>query len=334
MNLFYNYDMEEKIRWQKKSYRQQEENIAMNKRVVALLIISLSILSGCGNNVNNTTDVQVDPVLEEVSEAASVEQTEEESTSEQETETVTLDFVDVFGEHYETTIKPDVPKHDYLNDGFIRDGYKLTYEDDNYTSRLGIDVSRHQGKINWEKVKAQGVEFAFLRIGYRGYGSEGKICLDQRFYENIKGAQDEGIDVGVYFFSQAISEEEALEEAKFVIDALDGYTLQLPVVYDPESILDDVARTDDVTGEQFTKNTIVFCDSIKENGYEPMIYSNMLWEAFEFDLSQLTEIPIWYADYEEFPQTPYHFVFWQYTNEGRISGIDGNMDLDIQIIRF
>ena len=334
MNLFYNYDMEEKIRWQKKSYRQQEENIAMNKRVVALLIISLSILSGCGNNVNNTTDVQVDPVLEEVSEAASVEQAEEESTSEQETETVTLDFVDVFGEHYETTIKPDVPKHDYLNDGFIRDGYKLTYEDDNYTSRLGIDVSRHQGKINWEKVKAQGVEFAFLRIGYRGYGSEGKICLDQRFYENIKGAQDEGIDVGVYFFSQAISEEEALEEAKFVIDALDGYTLQLPVVYDPESILDDVARTDDVTGEQFTKNTIVFCDSIKENGYEPMIYSNMLWEAFEFDLSQLTEIPIWYADYEEFPQTPYHFVFWQYTNEGRISGIDGNMDLDIQIIRF
>ena len=332
----------------------------MNKRVVALLIISLSILSGCGSNVNNTTDVQVDPgsdttnevltqdtllepdedsktsdpVLEEVSEAASVEQAEEESTSEQKTETTTLDFVDVFGEHYETTIKPDVPKHDYLNDGFIRDGYKLTYEDDNYTSRLGIDVSRHQGKINWEKVKAQGVEFAFLRIGYRGYGSEGKICLDQRFYENIKGAQDVGIDVGVYFFSQAISEEEALEEAKFVIDALDGYTLQLPVVYDPESILDDVARTDDVSGEQFTKNTIVFCDSIKENGYEPMIYSNMLWEAFEFDLSQLTEIPIWYADYEEFPQTPYHFVFWQYTNEGRISGIDGNMDLDIQIIRF
>ena len=114
---------------------------------------------------------------------------------------------------------------------------------------------------------------------------------------------------------------------------MEGYKLKLPVVYDPESILDDVARTDDVTGEQFTKNTIVFCESIRENGYEPMIYSNMLWEAFEFDLSQLTTIPIWYADYEEFPQTPYHFVFWQYTNEGCVSGIDGNMDLDIQIIK-
>ena len=244
-----------------------------------------------------------------------------------------LKFVDVFGEEYETTIKPDVPKHTYFNEHFSRSGEVLQYEDDVYTSRFGIDVSRHQGKINWEKVKSQGVEFAFLRIGYRGYGKEGKLNLDQRFYDNIKGAQEVGIDVGVYFFSQAINEEEALEEAKFVVDSLEGYSLQLPVVYDPESILDDVARTDDVSGEQFTKNTLVFCNSIKENGFEPMIYSNMLWEAFEFDLCQLTDIPIWYADYEEFPQTPYHFVFWQYTNEGRISGIDGNMDLDIQIIK-
>ncbi len=245
---------------------------------------------------------------------------------------VILEFVDVFGESYETTIKEDVPKHEYDKGKFVRDGNKLSYDDEKYTSRLGIDVSRHQGKINWEEVKAYGVDFAFIRIGYRGYGNAGNINLDKRFYENIKGAQSVGIDVGVYFFSQAINEEEALEEAKFVIDSLRGYELQLPVVYDPESILDDVARTDDVTGEQFTKNTIVFCDAIRENGYEPMIYSNMLWETFEFDLSQLTDLPIWYADYEALPQTPYHFIFWQYTNEGRVKGIDGNMDLNIQII--
>lgn len=347
------------------------ENYRMKRWVIALLIMSLCVAGGCGSEAKGSVEQRIDTstenVSEEVSEAApeegtfeeiivesvaeestseenaseeetsgentSDENTSEENTPEQEAEVVTLDFVDVFGEHYETTIKPDVPKHDYLNDNFSRDGYKLTYEDDNYSSRLGIDVSRHQGKIDWEKVKAQGVEFAFLRIGYRGYGKEGSINLDKRFHENIKGAQDAGIDVGVYFFSQAVSEEEALEEAKFVLDALDGSKLQLPVVYDPESILDDVARTDDVSGEQFTRNTIVFCDSIRENGYEPMIYSNMLWEAFEFDLSQLSEIPVWYADYEEFPQTPYHFVFWQYTNEGRISGIDGEMDYDIQIIK-
>jgi GH25 family lysozyme M1 (1,4-beta-N-acetylmuramidase) len=270
--------------------------------------------------------------LEESLEESDTEEIKEE-LKEEEKDDVVLKFVDVFGEEYETTIKADVPKHDYLDSSFSRDGNLLTYDDNQYTSRFGIDVSKHQGKINWEKVKSQGVEFAFIRIGYRGYGKSGSINLDQRFYENIKAAQAAGIDVGVYFFSQAINEEEALEEAKFVIDSLEGYELQLPVVYDPESILDDVARTDDVSGEQFTKNTIVFCDAISENGYEPMIYSNMLWEAFNFDLSQLTEIPIWYADYEELPQTPYHFAFWQYTNEGRISGIDGAMDLDIQIMK-
>ncbi len=244
-----------------------------------------------------------------------------------------LKFVDVFGQEYETVINPAVPKHDYNNDCFIRNSSFLTYEDESYTSRIGIDVSRYQGRINWAKVKEQGIEFVFIRIGYRGYGKAGNINLDQRFYENIEGAQAAGIDVGVYFFSQAINEDDPLEEAAFVAESLKGYELQLPVVYDPESILDDVARTDDVSGEQFTKNAIVFCNSIREKGYEPMIYSNMLWEAFEFDLSQLTDIPIWYADYEVFPQTPYHFVFWQYTNEGKINGIAGLMDIDIQMIK-
>ena len=204
-----------------------------------------------------------------------------------------LKFVDVFGEEYETVINPAVPGHDYDNDRFTRENYFVSYDDGYYTSRVGIDVSKHQGRINWSRVKEQGIDFAFIRIGYRGYGEEGSINLDQRFYENIEGAQAAGIDTGVYFFSQAVNEEEALEEAAFVIDSLKGYELQLPVVYDPESILDDVARTDDVSGEQFTKNAVAFCGSIRENGYDPMIYSNMLWEAFELDLTQLTEIPIW-----------------------------------------
>lgn len=327
----------------------------MKKLVVGFMMLLIFALSGCGNSENidandaaNTATVgdsiveaehlisavETDYEASAVTEAASSEDSvEEENTPKTDPEIITLDFVDVFGEHYETTINPDVPKHDYTDESFIHDGYKLSYEDANYTSRLGIDVSRHQGKINWEEVKSQGIEFAFIRVGFRGYGKAGNIKIDQRFYENIEEAQKAGIDVGVYFFSQAINEEEALEEAKFVIDSLEGYTLQLPVVYDPESILDDVARTDDVSGEQFTKNTRAFCDSIRENGYEAMIYSNMLWEAFELDLSQLKDIPVWYADYEEFPQTPYHFEFWQYTNEGRVSGIDGDMDFDIQIIR-
>ena len=101
-------------------------------------------------------------------------------------------------------------------------------------------------------------------------------------------------------------------------------------MYDPESILDDEARTDNVSGEQFTENTLLFCSLISEAGYKPMIYSNMLWEAFQFDMSKLVDYPFWYADYELKPQTPYKY--WQYTNEGYVDGISGRTDLDIEII--
>lgn len=213
----------------------------------------------------------------------------------------------------------------------IKEG-KMIYKDDKYSSRLGVDVSHHQGKIDWEKVKEDGYEFAIIRIGYRGYGTEGTLNLDNRFHENIKDAQRAGLDVGVYFFAQAINEEEALEEAEFVLKHLKGYELDLPVAYDPESILYDEARTDDVTGEQFTKNAKVFCKRIRKAGYEPMIYSNMLWEAYELDLKKLSDYPIWYADYEPLPQTPYDFVMWQYTSSGTVDGIKGRVDLNIQFV--
>ena len=276
--------------------------------------------------VNQETDT------EEAPEKAEEEKAEEKTEDESEEEPWILDFVDVFGEHYLTEILPDVEKHDYINECFTHSGDKLSYEgDDRYKYRLGVDVSHHQGSIDWEKVRAQGYEFAFLRIGYRGYGSAGVLGADREFESNYKKAVNAGLDVGVYFFAQAVNEEEALEEADFVLKLLDGKELQLPVVYDPESILDDVARTDDVSGEQFTKNTRVFADRIRDAGYEPMIYNNMLWEAFEFDLSQLRDLEIWYADYELLPQTPYHFSFWQYSNEGRVDGISGVCDLDIEL---
>lgn len=139
--------------------------------------------------------------------------------------------------------------------------------------------------------------------------------------------------MGVYFFSQAVNEEEAKEEADFVLEHLKGKELQMPVVYDPEHILEDEARTDGVTGEQFTQNAKVFCKEIEEAGYDAMIYSNMLWEAYELDLKVLEEYPIWYADYELKPQTPYRFEFWQYTNQGAVDGIEGETDLNIQLIK-
>lgn len=243
-----------------------------------------------------------------------------------------LEFVDAFGNPYKVKINPDIARKKYRDKNFSYKEGKMIYKDDKYSSRLGVDVSHHQGKIDWEKVKEDGYEFAIIRIGYRGYGTEGTLNLDNRFHENIKDAQRAGLDVGVYFFAQAINEEEALEEAEFVLKHLKGYKLELPVAYDPESILYDEARTDDVTGEQFTKNAKVFCKRIRKAGYEPMIYSNMLWEAYELDLEKLSDYPIWYADYEPLPQTPYDFVMWQYTSSGTVNGIKGRVDLNIQFV--
>ena len=287
----------------------------------SVLISAMTVLASCG-----TAPAEADETLS-VSEA----ETELSENVQEKEEPEILHFVDVYGQEYSTEIREDVEKHAYDWKNLIREGERLSYDDEEYTSRFGIDVSHHQGDIDWEKVRAEGVTFAFIRIGYRGYGKEGKICPDTRALENIKEAQAQGIDVGVYFFSQAVSEAEALEEADFVLSSLENIDLQLPVVYDPESILDDEARTDNVTGEQFTKNTRVFCDTVREAGYEPMIYSNMLWEAYEFDLAQLSDLDIWYADYEKEPQTPYHFTFWQYSNEGTIDGIEGAVDLNLQI---
>lgn len=294
------------------------------------LIPAALLLTSCSGKAAEKTSGQEVQEAGKNTEAAS----KEGDAAEKETkEPEILHFVDVYQNPYQVEINPNVEKHDYKDEAFVHNGDRLSYEgDSNYTYRLGVDVSEHQGYVDWQALKDSGFEFAFIRLGYRGYGQEGRICLDREFHRNIQNAQAAGFDVGVYFFAQAVNEEEALEEANFVLQNLEGYTLQLPVVYDPESILDDEARTDNVSGEQFTKNTEVFCSAVADAGYDPMIYANMLWEAFELDLEELSEYPLWYADYEPVPQTPYHFRFWQYTNQGQVPGITGNTDLNIEMV--
>lgn len=244
-------------------------------------------------------------------------------------------FRDVFGAPYKAKLNRSIPLCPYDKNSFVHEGYKVNYEDEHYYSQLGIDVSRHIGDIDWNRVKADGYEFAIVRLAYRTYGiRSGTLNLDKNFLKNFCGAQDSGLEVGVYVYSQAINEMEAIEEADFVIDELERNHLEpeLPIVYDPESVIDDIARTDHVTPAQFTLNAIAFCKRVKERGYVPMIYANMLWEAYKLDLSRLPDIPIWYADYEEYPQTPYMFEYWQYTNEGRVDGIESPVDIDIRLI--
>lgn len=204
-------------------------------------------------------------------------------------------------------------------------------EDGEKRTRFGIDVSSHQGLIDWERAAADGVEFAFIRIGYRGYET-GRIVEDARFRRNIELAQAAGIEVGVYFFSQAISPEEGAEEADFVLSVLSecGAAPQLPIVFDWEHPSDeDPARTDDVSGEVQTAACRAFCDRIAEAGYSPCYYATIDMALFRYDLEKLKDIPLWLAEYTAETYFPYEYAIWQYTSSGEIDGIEGLTDFNI-----
>ena len=192
----------------------------------------------------------------------------------------------------------------------------------------GIDVSKFQGNIDWQQVKEAGIEFVILRLGIRGYGS-GELKTDERFYENYRGATEAGIKVGVYFFSAAIDETEAVEEADYVLRTIEGLAIEMPVVFDTEPILYDDARTDDLTPDQLTKITCAFCDRIRAGGYEPMIYANSKRFTTVLHLEQLEAYDKWLADYRNKPDYPYAFKMWQFTEKGSVPGIDGNVDIDL-----
>lgn len=201
-------------------------------------------------------------------------------------------------------------------------------------ARSGVDVSYYQGAVDWEKVKADGIDFALIRLGYRGY-SEGKLNLDQRFEENFANAKAAGLEVGVYFFAQATTPEEAEEEADFVLSVLNGRALDYPVVYDWETIdHDESARTEGMTGEQIAACAAAFSDKIKEAGYQPMVYFNTSLGYLQLDLSQIKEHPFWLAQYQPYPDFYYRFDLWQYTHEGQVDGIAGHVDLNLDLRPF
>lgn len=242
----------------------------------------------------------------------------------------TFRYIDAMEEWHETTLNPDAPRNNYIKECFaLQDGKMAYIGDGRYKSRLGCDISRHDGKVDWQAMREWGIEFVMLRIGYRTYQG-GVVTADEKFTENYAGARAQGLDVGVYFFSQAITKEEALEEADSVIKWLEGKELQLPVVFDPESISWDEARTDGIEGSVFNMTTRTFCERVEAAGYSPMVYSNMIWEADMFDMADISQWPVWYADYEEKPQTPYSFVMWQYTAFGEVPGCTAQKtDLDV-----
>ena len=224
----------------------------------------------------------------------------------------------------------------YDGDAFVVKNGFLTYQGD-APSYVGIDVSSHQGQIDWAQVAAAGVDFAMIRVGYRGY-TVGSINKDAYFDYNIQNALANGLEVGVYFFSQATTEEEALEEARQTLDWIRGYDITYPVVFDWEEVDEEGSRSQGADGQTVTQCALAFCGAVEDAGYLAMTYgSPSKIYAGGLDLSQLQDYPFWLAHYTT-GWTPtsfrHHYHMWQYSSNGTVPGIQGRVDLDLCLTDF
>ena len=218
-------------------------------------------------------------------------------------------------------------RNTYEPEGFYEENGIRFYKAEGVVGTAGIDVSAYQSSIDWEQVKQSGIEFAMIRQGYRGY-STGKLDLDDCFLTHMDGALAAGLEVGVYFFSQALTPEEAAEEAEYVITWLEGYDISYPVVFDWEEV-DGPARTDNMNMLNLTACAEAFCRTVEEAGYDAAVYFNQAYGYEQLNLVSLRDYDFWLAEYADAPTFAYDFTMWQYTNEGTVPGIDGPVDMNI-----
>lgn len=213
------------------------------------------------------------------------------------------------------------------NDFVLDDNGFMTCLTQDYS--IGIDVSSHQGQIDWQQVKEAGVEFVFIRVGRRGT-TEGQIYADELAHQNYEGAKEAGLKIGAYFFSQAVTIKEAEEEAWFVLKEIADWELDMPVVFDWEWG-GEGSRTTNLSPSMLTQCNLSFCQIIYNAGFEPMVYFNKHQGLEQMDLDTLKWYGFWLAMYDSEMLFPYKVDCWQYTQTGTVPGIEGNVDLNIYL---
>ena len=229
-------------------------------------------------------------------------------------------------ETMEPTILPELNPYGRLDFQYDRHNYLYCRRQDSWP---GVDVSAFQGTIDWEKVAASGIKFAMVRLGYRGYGKAGRMVADEYAQANLQGARDAGLQVGAYFFSQALSIEEADEEIEFMMEILGDFPLDMPIILDWEQITVEGSRSVNMDARTLTDIQLHFCKTMTEMGYQPMIYFNWYQSTRLMYLHELEEYPFWLALYQDRMTYPYRVEMWQYTDKGRVPGIQGDVDINV-----
>lgn len=236
----------------------------------------------------------------------------------------------------------NIPQNAYVADSFRQEGNELQYYSSNRkASSFGIDVSKYQGEIDWEKVAGSGIDFAMIRMGVRGY-STGQVVADEQFVKNMDGAKENGIDTGIYFYSQAVTVNEAVEEANYAVAAARSYNVVYPIVFYSERISSDIARTDGLSADELSAIAKAFCDTVKGYGYKSMICATKHRLAVDMDISTLKDYDIWLVDAPllkegdklSMSEYPYMYTMWQYSSTGKIDGIEGDADLNISFVDY
>lgn len=231
----------------------------------------------------------------------------------------------------ETTEPPyTLPPSLYTPEDFVQVGDYLTCTAGDVI--VGIDVSSHQGKIDWQTVADAGIRYAFVRLGYRGYGN-GALQTDVYARLNLEGAKAAGIAVGAYFFSQAIDVAEAKQEAAYALGILGGFELDLPLVYDWEYV-NDTARTANMDKRTLTDCTLAFCEAVEQAGYDPMVYFNSSQITRLLFAEEIEQYPWWLAKYDPALDFPCRADMWQYTNQGTVPGIPAPVDIDLMFAEY
>lgn len=214
---------------------------------------------------------------------------------------------------------------------------RLEYLGGEFRTRYGIDVSSFQGEIDWDAVADDNIDFAMVRVGFRGTGT-GSLNTDKYYEQNIRGAMRAGLETGVYFFAQAVTVEEAIEEADYVISLLDGLDINGPVAYDWE-MHDSTYRVYGTSPEMATACAVAFCERIKDAGYNPMVYGGTYVSYMKYDQGALADYLSWYPEYKSWkseklcPTLVYHMDYWQFSSSRSVAGINGRVDMNIQFIR-
>lgn len=277
------------------------------------------------------TENRTDGIEQEQSQdkAATTELFGEEETETEPIEQIILTLAD--GSEETVDYIDSLTRSSYDSEQFVYQKPEMKYYvDGKQSSAFGVDISSKSGKVDFSKLKKAGCDFCMVRIGQRGYSS-GKIVMDEACKNNLEGAKKAGLKIGAYFYSQAITKDEVLEEADSLLDAIDDYTVTYPIMFDMEAVSDDLARTDALDVATRTKLAKLFMDEIEDAGYKVILYGNLEWLLTKLDLEALSDYDICVAQDSDSPDYPYEFQMWQYKSAAAINGVEEDTRLFVSL---